>query len=128
MQHLLNGLRSGSIYALIALGYTMVYGIIRLINFAHGDVVMLSAYAISIAVLPRFGISGIGAILIAIPIAVIAAISVEKVAYRSIKTFRPSHLIGTTGMSLLFRNLVKITFGANSRTVKQACFPICSLI
>ena len=80
VQQLINGISLGSIYALVALGYTMIYGIIKLINFAHGDIYMLGAYFGFIAT-TMFGFSFIPAILFSMACAALAGIIIERVAY-----------------------------------------------
>jgi branched-chain amino acid transport system permease protein len=121
-QQIINGLVLGSIYALVALGYTMVYGILSLINFAHGDVLMvgaLTAYATVIglqAVAP--GIPGplllfIG-ILVAIPVCVIVNVLIERLAYRPLRNApRLAPLITAIGVSLLLQTGAMIIFGRN---------------
>src|SRR5512140_791367 len=91
LQQIINGLTLGSVYAIVALGYTMVYGIIQLINFAHGEVVMIGAMvafsvitALAGSGLPPFVVVGIG-ILIAIPACMAIGYTVERVAYRPLR-------------------------------------------
>ena len=105
LQHLVNGISLGSLYALLAIGYTLVYGILRLINFAHGDIFMISTYAgfylMSSAILPWWI-----AFLLAIILTCILGILVEKAAYRPLRDApRISLLISSIGMSYLIENL-----------------------
>jgi branched-chain amino acid transport system permease protein len=109
----LSGLTRGSIYALIALGYTMVYGIIQLINFAHGEIYMIGAFVALIVsgVLTIYGFSGVSILVLAALIAVIYAAAygytLEKIAYRPLRDApRLSALISAIGMSLFLQNYV----------------------
>ena len=109
----LSGLTRGSIYALIALGYTMVYGIIKLINFAHGEIYMIGAFTALIAtgVMTLFGLNQIAIIFIASIIAVVYSMAygytIEKVAYKPLRHApRLSALISAIGMSLFLQNYV----------------------
>ena len=125
-QQLANGLTIGAIYALIALGYTMVYGVIQLINFAHGEVFMVGAYAaLGAFLLLGAGPSLSGVALVAVLLAgVIAAalccaglgMAIERVAYRPIRQApRLCALITAIGMSFFLQNAVMLLFGANDR-------------
>jgi len=91
VQQLINGISLGSIYALVALGYTMIYGIIKLINFAHGDIYMLGAYFGFIAT-TMFGFSFIPAILFSMACAALAGIIIERVAYRPMRNAKNRNL------------------------------------
>ena len=109
----LGGLTRGSIYALIALGYTMVYGIIQLINFAHGEIYMIGAFTALIiaSVLTKLGMGTFGVILIAFAAAIIYSsaygFTVEKIAYKPLRNApRLSALISAIGMSLFLQNYV----------------------
>lgn len=115
IQHMISGLNVGSIYALIALGYTMVYGIVRLINFAHGDILMMGAYfafiGIAIVRLP-FGI----VLVISMALCAIAGMLIDRIAYRPLRdAHRLSALITAIGMSLFLENLFLILFGAEPK-------------
>ena len=117
MEILVNGLSRGAVYSLIALGYTMVYGILGMINFAHGDVFMIGMFA-SVFALGTLGSMGLSALGITIPIAVVAAMVVaagfgwanERIAYRKL---RGSHLLTTLtsaiGMSIVLENFVMLS-------------------
>ena len=109
----LSGLTRGSIYALIALGYTMVYGIIQLINFAHGEIYMIGAFVALVVsgVLTIYGFSGVSILILAALIAIIYSAAygytLEKIAYRPLRnTPRLSPLISAIGMSLFLQNYV----------------------
>ena len=124
-QQLVNGLTLGSIYGLIAIGYTMVYGIVGMINFAHGDVYMISAYltAICLAVLFSFGIDSLPFALLAtlaITMLITAAYgwTIERVAYRPLRGApRLAPLISAIGMSLVLQNGVQLSQGAKTQGV-----------
>ncbi|MGI6077214.1 MAG: branched-chain amino acid ABC transporter permease [Fastidiosipilaceae bacterium] len=112
---LINGLQIGSIYALIALGYTMVYGIIKLINFAHGDIMMVGAYLALL--LLNNGIPIIPAMLISMAGCAIFGIIIERLAYKPLrKSSRLSALITAIGVSLLLQNAAMLVFGSAART------------
>lgn len=125
LQQLVNGLTLGSVYGLIAIGYTMVYGIIGMINFAHGDVYMVSAYitAIAIALLTFFGIESFPIIIVGtlfLTVAVTGAYGwvIERIAYRPLRnSSRLSVLISAIGMSLILQNYVQLSQGANQQGV-----------
>jgi len=111
--YFLSGLTRGSIYALIALGYTMVYGIIQLINFAHGEIYMIGAFVALIVagVLTIYGFSGVSILVLAALVAVVYAAAygytLERIAYRPLRTApRLSALISAIGMSLFLQNYV----------------------
>jgi branched-chain amino acid transport system permease protein len=122
LQQIINGLKVGSIYALIALGYTMVYGIIRLINFAHGDFIMVGGYTLvfTIPVMIKIGMPPWVAVFFAIIVCAVTGILVEKLAYSPVraKGTKMSTLITAIAMSLFLENLAQTLFGANPRQVK----------
>lgn len=112
LEQLINGLSTGSIYALIALGYTMVYGIAKMINFAHGDIIMVGAYALYVAVL-TLHVPVIPAVLITIAVCSVLGITVEKVAYKPLRKAPPlAVLITAIGVSYLLQNLALLIFNA----------------
>ena len=124
LQQVINGLVLGSVYALVALGYTMVYGIIQLINFAHGEVLMfgaLTAWTVAGVLQPNFpGMPGWGVLIIATLAActVSAALnfSIEKIAYRPLRNSpRLAPLITAIGMSLLLQTLAMIMWKPNPK-------------
>jgi branched-chain amino acid transport system permease protein len=123
VQQLINGLALGSIYGLIAIGYTMVYGIIGMINFAHGDVFMLGSFValISFLVLGVLGITWVPlALLIVLVMAMIFTSvygwAVERLAYRPLRgSFRLAPLISAIGMSIFLQNYVQLLQGARNR-------------
>ena len=119
IQQLINGVTLGSIYGLIAIGYTMVYGIIGMINFAHGDIFMVGAFIalISLLVLSTVGLPLVVALLIVLIISMLMTSvwgwSVERIAYRPLRgSFRLAPLITAIGMSIVLQNFVQIVQGA----------------
>lgn len=130
LQQLLNGLTLGAVYALIALGYTMVYGIIQLINFAHGEIFMIGAY-IGLTVLIAFGVQGSGSPGWLAAVLAAAALGgaglgllIERVAYRPLRQApKLSVLITAIGMSFFLQNAVMLCYGAQDRYV-PALLPV----
>ncbi len=121
MMTLLDGLSLGAIYALIALGYTMVYGIAKLLNFAHGDIIMVGAYAI----LTTLNITGnpVLAIVVSIVVCTAAGIAIERLAYRPLRGASPlAVLITAIGVSYLLQSIAQLIFGAKSRPVTLPSF------
>ena len=120
VQQLINGITLGSIYGLIAIGYTMVYGIIGMINFAHGDVFMVGAFVALIAflLLVSLGITAIPlalflVLLIAMGLTALYGFVVERMAYRPLRhSFRLAPLISAIGMSIILQNYVQVAQGA----------------
>lgn len=121
---LINGIALGSTYALIALGYTMVYGIIRLINFAHGDIFMLGAYFGLIAI-TTLNLSLIPALILSMAAAALVGITLDRIAYRPLRQSpRITVLITAIGASLLIQSLAQLIFGAYSRSYPATAIPI----
>ena len=120
---LINGIALGSTYALIALGYTMVYGIIRLINFAHGDIFMLGAYFGLIAI-TTLNLSLIPALILSMAAAALVGITLDRIAYRPLRQSpRITVLITAIGASLLIQSLAQLIFGAYSRSYPDTAIP-----
>ena len=118
IQTLISGLSLGSIYALIALGYTMVYGIAKMLNFAHGDIIMVGAYAV-ITVVFTMGLPPFIAILISIALCALLGIVIEFLAYRPLRQAQPlAVLITAIGVSYLLQNLALLIYGS-----EQKAFP-----
>lgn len=116
---LFNGLKLGSIYALVALGYNMVYGIISLLNFAHGDIIMVGAY-IAWFSMTTLGLHPIISVIIVVLVCVLLGFGIEKVAYAPLRSApRLSLLITAIGVSYLLENLTQLIVGANGRMVPQ---------
>ncbi len=119
LQHLVNGISLGSLYALLAIGYTMVYGILRLINFAHGDIFMIGTY-IAFYAMTSFLLPWYVSFLIAIVLTCIFGIVVERAAYRPLRDSpRISVMISAIGASFLIENLAIVFFGGRPKA-----FPI----
>ena len=119
LNQLINGLQIGSIYALIALGYTMVYGIVKLINFAHGDIIMVGSYATLLilngAGLPLYLAAPL-ALLGAVVVCVVFGVVIERVAYKPLRSSpRISSLITAIGISILLQNLAQVIFTATPK-------------
>jgi branched-chain amino acid transport system permease protein len=115
LQQLINGLSVGSIYAVIALGYTMVYGIIRLINFAHGDIMMMGAYFAFITVFTT-GMPFYMVLIVSMVMAALLGVTIETLAYKPLrKAPRISALITAIGMSLFLQNLALVIFKADPK-------------
>ena len=116
MNVLINGLSLGSIYALIALGYTMVYGIAKMLNFAHGDIIMVGAYAVftTLSLMNH----PIPAVIAAIIICTVLGIVTERVAYRPLRGASPlAVLITAIGVSYLLQSIAQLIYGAGTRPV-----------
>lgn len=121
-QSLINGLNQGAIYALIALGYTMVYGIIRMINFAHGDFIMIGSYTLfyTIPLMINAGMPPWLSVFLAIVICAGTGVVVEVVAYKPVrKAGAMSALITALAMSLFLENLAMVLFGAKPHNVQK---------
>ncbi|WP_342153717.1 ABC transporter permease subunit [Methylorubrum sp. SB2] len=125
VQQLINGLTLGSIYGLIAIGYTMVFGIIGMVNFAHGDVFMVSTFIalISFLVLTALGISSVALAFLAVLVITMAltalwGFSVERIAYRPLRgSFRLAPLISAIGVSIFLSNFVQVAQGARNKAL-----------
>lgn len=117
LSHLINGVSLGSIYAIIALGYTMVYGIAKMLNFAHGDVIMVGGYVIFVAV-SNMGLAPIPSVIIAMILCTLLGITIEKVAYKPLRNATSSLavLITAIGVSYLLQNLALLIFGSNPKS------------
>ncbi|GGF69607.1 branched-chain amino acid ABC transporter permease [Azorhizobium oxalatiphilum] len=124
LQQLINGLTLGSIYGLIAIGYTMVFGIIGMVNFAHGDVFMVSAFIGLIAFLLLTTVLGITSIFLVLAIVLVVAMiftgltswAIERVAYRPLRgSFRLAPMISAIGMSILLSNFVQVAQGPRNK-------------
>jgi branched-chain amino acid transport system permease protein len=126
VQQLINGITLGSIYGLIAIGYTMVFGIIGMVNFAHGDVFMVSAFIAVIAFLILTTWLGIASVALALVIVLIVAMlltsvvnwTIERVAYRPLRgSFRLAPLISAIGMSIFLSNFVQVAQGPRNKSI-----------
>ena len=120
IQSLANGLNLGSIYALTALGYTMVYGIIRMINFAHGDFIMVGGFTLfyTIPVMKMMGLPAWFAVFAAIVVCVFVGVATEQIAYKPVRgQGSTTALITALGMSLVLENGALVLFGSAPRNV-----------
>jgi len=116
-EQLLNGLNRGSIYALIALGYTMVYGIAKMLNFAHGDVIMVGAYTLSVSA-SMLGFSPYLGVLLSIVFCAVLGVVLEKVAYKPLRNSSPlAVLITAIGVSYFLQSLALLIFGSQQQKV-----------
>jgi branched-chain amino acid transport system permease protein len=126
IQQVINGITLGSIYGLIAIGYTMVFGIIGMVNFAHGDVFMVSSFIALVTFLILTTWLGIGAVAFALLIVLIVAMlltslvnwTIERVAYRPLRgSFRLAPLISAIGMSIFLSNFVQVAQGPRNKSI-----------
>jgi len=116
---LISGLGLGSIYALIALGYTMVYGIAKMLNFAHGDVIMVGAYA-GIVAFTSVGLPPVFTVLISVAACTLLGVTIERFAYKPLRGASSlSVLITAIGMSYLLQNLALMIFGSQQKAYPQ---------
>lgn len=119
LQHLINGIYIGSIYAIIALGYTMVYGIAKMLNFAHGDVIMVGAF-MSYTVTSAMGLSVIPSILIAMVICTLLGMLIEGLAYKPLRgTSSLAVLITAIGVSYFLQNAAQLIWGPAEISFKR---------
>lgn len=115
LSYLINGISLGSIYAIIALGYTMVYGIARMLNFAHGDIIMVGGFAIFTAV-STMGLPPLIGILVGVVVCTVLGVVIETVAYRPLRGASSlAVLITAIGVSYLLQNIALLVFGSNAR-------------
>ena len=126
VQQLINGITLGSIYGLIAIGYTMVFGIIGMVNFAHGDVFMLSAFVALMLFLMLTQLLGMTSVPLAFAIVLVGSMvitslwnwAIERVAYRPLRgSFRLAPLISAIGMSIFLSNMVQVVQGPRNKTI-----------
>ncbi len=120
VSYLINGISLGSVYAIIALGYTMVYGIAKMLNFAHGDVIMVGGYA-ALTMMTVSGAHPLLAILVAVIVCTTLGITIERVAYRPLRGAASplAVLITAIGVSYLLQNLALLIFGANTKSFQS---------
>src|ERR1700681_2019148 len=124
LQQLINGIALGSTYALIALGYTMVYGIITLINFAHGEIYMVGAF-VGLFATSILKLNFLVAMLVAMLVCVLLGVFVERIAYRPLrKSSRLSALISAIRVSIFLSTLAQMLFGANAKGYPEGVFPV----
>lgn len=114
LANIVSGLSLGSIYALIALGYTMVYGIAKMLNFAHGDIIVVGAFTV---VLTFAELGALGAVCCSIVVCVLFGVAIERVAYKPLRRSPPlSVLITAIGVSYFLQSLALLLFGSNQRS------------
>lgn len=115
LNNLINGISLGSVYAIIALGYTMVYGIAKMLNFAHGDIIMVGGFT-TFTVVSTMGGSPLLGVLAAVVVCTVLGVTVERVAYRPLRGASPlAVLITAIGVSYLLQNVALLIFGSNAR-------------
>ena len=116
LSHLLNGLSLGSVYAIIALGYTMVYGIAKMLNFAHGDVIMIGAY-ISFCAVHYWSLPPAVAMVVAMLVCTLLGVLIERLAYKPLRQAASlAVLITAIGMSYLLQNAALLIWGSNTKS------------
>ena len=115
IETLISGLSLGSIYALMALGYTMVYGIAKMLNFAHGDIIMVGGFTV-FTIVTTMGGSPVVGILASVVVCTVLGVTIERVAYRPLRDASPlAVLITAIGVSYLLQNVALLIFGSNAR-------------
>ncbi len=116
LSHLMNGLSLGSVYAIIALGYTMVYGIAKMLNFAHGDVIMIGAY-VSFCAVHYWNLPPAVAVVVAMVACTVLGILIERLAYKPLRQATSlAVLITAIGMSYLLQNAALLIWGSNTKS------------
>ena len=119
LTYFVNGLSLGSIYAIIALGYTMVYGIAKMLNFAHGDVLMIGSY-ITFVFMSQMGINPIISVLLAAICCTFIGVIIERIAYKPLRGANSlAVLITAIGVSYFLQNIALLIFGANTKSFKS---------
>ena len=114
--YLINGISLGSIYAIIALGYTMVYGIAKMLNFAHGDVIMIGCYVV-FTCMSGMGLNPFVSVTLAVVVCTVLGMVIEKVAYKPLRKATPlAVLITAIGVSYLLQNIALLAFGADTKS------------
>ena len=115
LNHLINGISLGSVYAIIALGYTMVYGIAKMLNFAHGDVIMIGAY-VSFCAVHYWNLPPAAAVVVAMLACTALGIIIERLAYKPLRQATSlAVLITAIGMSYLLQNAALLIWGSNTK-------------
>jgi branched-chain amino acid transport system permease protein len=137
LQQLINGLTLGSIYGLIAIGYTMVFGIIGMVNFAHGDVFMVSSFIGLTCFLLLTSVLGITSVFLVLAIVLVVAMiftglvswTIERLAYRPLRgSFRLAPMISAIGMSILLSNFVQVAQGPRNKSIPPLVTDVIVLI
>lgn len=116
ISYLINGISLGSIYAIIALGYTMVYGIAKMLNFAHGDVIMIGCYVV-FTTMSGYQFNPIVSVLLSVVVCTVLGVAIEKIAYKPLRKASPlAVLITAIGVSYLLQNIALLVFGADTKS------------
>ena len=116
LSYLINGISLGSVYAIIALGYTMVYGIAKMLNFAHGDVIMIGCYVVFLAMNGQ-GWPPLVAVVLSVIVCTVLGIVIEKIAYKPLRRATPlAVLITAIGVSYLLQNVALLIWGADTKS------------
>ena len=116
INYLITGISLGSIYAIIALGYTMVYGIAKMLNFAHGDIIMIGSYVVFVTV-SSMGLPPVLGVLLAVAACTLLGVVIERVAYKPLRSASPlAVLITAIGVSYLLQNVALLIFGADTKS------------
>ena len=116
LTYLINGISLGSVYAIIALGYTMVYGIAKMLNFAHGDVIMIGCYVVFLA-MSRAGVAPLLSVILAMAVCTLLGITIEKIAYKPLRRATSlAVLITAIGVSYFLQNIALLLFGADAKS------------
>lgn len=115
--YLINGISLGSVYAIIALGYTMVYGIAKMLNFAHGDIIMVGGFAV-FTIVTTLNLPPLLGVLVAVVICTVLGLVIEKIAYKPLRNAASplAVLITAIGVSYLLQNIALLMFGANTKS------------
>lgn len=120
IQYLVNGLSMGSVYAIIALGYTMVYGIAKMLNFAHGDVIMVGAY-VSFCATSYLGLPGWASVILSCVVCTVLGVLIEGLAYKPLRQAGPlAVLITAIGVSYFLQNAAQLLWGATPQELHFA--------
>jgi branched-chain amino acid transport system permease protein len=116
LTYLINGISLGSVYAIIALGYTMVYGIAKMLNFAHGDVIMIGCYVVFLT-MSGLGLNPLLSVIVAVIACTVLGITIEKIAYKPLRKATPlAVLITAIGVSYFLQNTALLLFGADTKS------------
>lgn len=120
LSYLINGISLGSVYAIIALGYTMVYGIAKMLNFAHGDVIMVGGYA-AITMMLSVSTNPLAAVLVAVVVCTVLGVLIERIAYRPLRAAASplAVLITAIGVSYFLQNIVLLIFGSAPKSFQS---------
>ena len=119
LSYFVSGVSLGSVYAIIALGYTMVYGIAKMLNFAHGDIIMIGGY-VSFVLINNYGFGVVMTLILSCTVCTILGIFIEKIAYKPLRGANSlAVLITAIGVSYLLQNIALLVFGANSKSYRS---------